>query len=222
MGTIGDWHRDGVTPESGLCSGRGGFRTCDLSRVNQKAPRSRESQNACKGAPTAPGASRRFAPDQAPISADMGPRIGPRRRPLFGTPQPRNVRAGRSASSLEPTQGRSICTRVGTVRVLPTPLAKFGSGFSRGEGRLGRRRPRPRQGRALVATDDVAGGSPITAERKREPLGGRHAWSASQASVRAGLTETTAATRGCRIYRRRPKHARFAATDLSRNPPRSP
>ena len=27
---------------------------------------------------------------------------------------------------------------------------------------------------------------------------------------------------GCRIYRRRPKQTRFPATDLSRNPPRSP
>ena len=35
LAPIGTGTPEGITPESGLSSGRGGFRTCDLSRVKR-------------------------------------------------------------------------------------------------------------------------------------------------------------------------------------------
>ena len=88
-----------------------------------KAPQHRESQNACKGAPTAPEASRQFAPDQAPISADMGPRIVPRPRRLSGT-RPKSGVFGRDAWPARARGTRASLTRSTRARcsISPDPM----------------------------------------------------------------------------------------------------
>ena len=152
---LGTGSPERVTPESGLCSGRGGFRTCDLSRVNQKAPRRRESQNACKWRrrPTATGSLGAICAGPAPISADLGPRIGPRRRRLFGT-RPTSGVSGRDAWPARSRRTRASLTHTTRAHcsISPHPMMSHWTADALGS--------TPKQAPATQTTDSRCSSGP--------------------------------------------------------------